>query len=172
MNVADAGAMRFDDQHRDHSNDRRIRFVDFADRGAVTDLQAKIDIFAELLFDDIGCLVCGAVVFNERLANFLWARANEFELALKEKTQAVDGLDIERIAHRDDQSGFAERDGDHFEASRILGTDLFDDRWRNYHGRQVDPIHVRLRRERTRDVGLSDYAVLNQKIARSVDLFA
>jgi len=34
----------------------------------------------------------------------------------------------------------------------------------DHHRRQIDPVHVRLRRKRTRDIGFSDDSVLDQKI--------
>jgi len=46
MNIARAGAMRFDDQHRHHANDRGIGFIAFGDGSAVAELEAKIDTFA------------------------------------------------------------------------------------------------------------------------------
>ena len=36
--------------------------------------------------------------------------------------------------------------------------------WRNDHGREIDPIHVRLRGERARNIGLGNDAVLDQNI--------
>ena len=36
-------------------------------------------------------------------------------------------------------------------------------RW-DHHRRQIDPVHVRLRGQRTRDVGLGNSATFNQKI--------
>ena len=69
--------------------------------------------------------------------------------------------DVERIADRDDKSGFAVRNWDHLEATRVLRPNLFDDGRRNHHRRQIDPGYVRLRGQRTRDVGFGDDAVLN-----------
>ena len=36
--------------------------------------------------------------------------------------------------------------------------------WRNDHGREIDPIHVRLRGERARDVDVGNDAVFDQDI--------
>ncbi len=71
-------------------------------------LQAEIDVFADFLLQNIGGFVGGAVIFDQRLANFLRARANQLDFALQKKTEAIDRIDIERIAHRHDQAGFAD----------------------------------------------------------------
>ena len=130
MNVACSEAMRLDQQHRHHPDDRRVCFIAFGDRRAVADFQAKIDIFAEALLKNVRGFVGSAVIFDKRFANFFRAGANQFEFALQQKAQAVDCVDVERIAYGHDQTGFTERDGDDFETTSILGANLFDNgRW-------------------------------------------
>ena len=36
--------------------------------------------------------------------------------------------------------------------------------WRNYHGRDIDPIHVRLCCQRARDVDIGDNSVIDQDV--------
>jgi len=43
---------------------------------------------------DVRRFIGGAVVFDQRFADFLRTRANKFQLALQEKTQTVDGIDV------------------------------------------------------------------------------
>ncbi len=57
-------------------------------------LETEIDIFADLFLDDVGGLVGRAVILNESFANLLRARADEFNLALQQKTQAIDRVDV------------------------------------------------------------------------------
>ena len=57
-----AGTMRFHDQHRHHSNDRSIGFINVRGRNVLAELKAKIDIFAELLLDDISGFIGCAVI--------------------------------------------------------------------------------------------------------------
>ena len=101
MNVARTCAVGLDQQHRHHPNDRRVRLIALGDLNAFADLQAKIDILPDFLLQEVGGLVGRAVIFNQRLANFLRAAANQFNFALKQKTKAVDRVDVERIAHGD-----------------------------------------------------------------------
>ncbi len=91
---------------------------------ALHDLQAEIHVMPDLLRQDVGSLVGRAVVFDQRLANFLRAGADQLDLALQQKAQAIDRIDIERVAHGDDQSGLAEADRDNLEPSRILRANL------------------------------------------------
>ncbi len=112
-----------------------------------------------LSLQDVGGFVGGAIVFDECLANFLRAAADQLDLALQEKAKAVDRVDIERIADRDDQSAVAEADRDDLETACIFARDLFDHvRW-NGLGRKIDPVHLRLCGEGARDVGRGDHAV-------------
>ena len=83
MNVARARAMRLDQQHRHQANNRCFDFIHAHGIGAITDFQAQIDIFSNSLLEDIGSFIRRAVIFDQRLANFLRARANQFQLALK-----------------------------------------------------------------------------------------
>ena len=83
---------------------------------------------------------------------------------MQEKTEAIDGVDVEWIANRHHQAGLAESDRDHLETARVFAPDLIDDLWRNHHGRDIDPIHVRLRCERARDVHVGDNSVVDQDI--------
>ena len=70
VNVAGAEPMRFDQQHRDQANDRRVRFVGLADVAAFRDLQAEIDVVADLLRQDVGRFVGRAVIFDQGLRIF------------------------------------------------------------------------------------------------------
>ena len=131
---------------------------------------------------NIGRFVRSAVIFDQRLAEFFRAGADQLDLALKQKTQTVDGVEIERIANRDDQSVLTAGDRNNFEPARVFAADLIDDFRRNNHRREVDPVHVRLGRKRARDVHLRQSAVVNQNIehaglavqtrARAIDLLA
>ena len=57
-----------------------------------------------------------------------------------------------------------EADRNDFEAARIFAADLFDDIRRDGHGREIDPIHVRLRGEAAGNIGFGNDAVLDQNI--------
>src|SRR2546430_172329 len=92
---------------------------------------------------------CCAVIFDQRFPNFFEACANQLELALEQKAQAIDRVDVEWIAYGYDQTGFAKSDWNDFEPPRVFSADLFDNRRRNHHRGEIDPVHVRLRRERT-----------------------
>src|SRR3984893_2889623 len=124
MNVTRAYAMRFGQQHRYHADNGRIRFIAFRRGRAVADFQIEIDIFADFLLKDVGGFVGGAVVLDERLADFFRACANELDLALQKKTQAVNRVDVERITHGHDQPGLAKRHRNDFEPARVSGADL------------------------------------------------
>src|SRR5206468_7717426 len=43
-------------------------------------------------------------------ANFFRTSANQLQLALQEKTQTVDGINVERVTHCDHKAALAERD--------------------------------------------------------------
>ena len=164
MNIARAGTVRLDQQHGYEPDNRRICFIKRRRFRAIAKLQTEIDVFSNFFLNDVRCFVGRSVVFDQRFANFPGARANQFQLALQEKTQAVHRVDVERVAHCDHQPGLAESDRDHFEAARIFSPDLVNDLRRNDHGRDVDPIHLRLRSERARDVHLGHRAVVDQDI--------
>ena len=93
---------------------------------AFGDLQIRDRVFADFFLQNVGRFIRGAVVFDERLANFFRAGADQFDLALQEKAQAIDRVDVERIADRDDQAAVAEADRDDLEAARVFAADLFD----------------------------------------------
>ena len=114
--------------------------------------------------ENIGRFIRRAVIFDERLPDFFRTRANQFDLALEEKAQAVNRVDIKRVAHRDDQSARAVADGDDLESARIFGANLVDHVRRHDFGRQIDPIHVRLRGETARDFDVRNDPVLDQQI--------
>ena len=113
--------MRLDQKHRDHANDRRIGFIAPRSlprlrRSPVRDRRRRRFV----VLQDVGRFVGGAVIFDQRLANFLRTGADQLDLALQQKTEAVDRVDIERIADGDDQAGLAEADRDDFEAARVF----------------------------------------------------
>ena len=83
---------------------------------------------------------------------------------MEQETQAVRRIDVERVVHCDHQSTLAESDRNHFEAPRIFAPDLVDDSRRNDHGRDIDPVHLRLRGQRARDVHLGHNSVIDQNI--------
>src|SRR5206468_9429297 len=118
----------------------------------VANFQTKIDVFSDFLLQDVCGFIGRAVIFDQCLANFIWARANELQLALEQKTETVDRIDVEWIAYRHNQPGLTKSDRNHFETARLFASNLIDDLWRNHDGGDVDPIHVRLRGERARDV--------------------
>ncbi len=110
---------------------------------------------------DVRRFIGGAVIFDQRFANFFRTRANQLQLALQEKTQTVDGIDVERVTHCDHKAALAERDRDYFEAPRIFAPDFVYHLWWNDHRRDVDPIHVCLRSERARDVHVGQTSVVD-----------
>ena len=96
-------------------------------------------------------MVC-AIISAQRLLDFLWASADQLDFAPQQEAQAVDCIDIERIAHSDDQAGIADSDWDDFEPPRIFRSNLADDfRWNGLRGK-IYPLQVRLRGESARDV--------------------
>ena len=162
MNVAGAEAMRFDQKHRDHANDGRVRFIASGQLAAFGDLEADFDLAAEAFLQNVRRLIRRAVIFDQRFADHFRAAAHQFDLALEQEAEAVDRIDIERITHRDDEAGIAERDRDDLETARVFRADLLDDIGRNEARREIDPIHVRLRGERARDVGLGENPIFYQ----------
>src|SRR5262249_51166316 len=74
-------------------------------------------------------------------------RADQLEVALKKEIQTVDSIDIEWIANGEDQSTFAEGDGNDFKTPGIGCANLRNDFWRNNDRGKVDPVHLRLRGE-------------------------
>ena len=83
---------------------------------------------------------------------------------MQQKIQAVDRIDVERIADGNDQSSFAKSYGNDFEAARIRRRDLVNDLLGNSHGREIEPIHVCLRGERTGNIGLGNHPVFYENI--------
>ena len=161
MNVARSRAMRLDQQHRDQPDNRRIRFISGNRFRAIANFQSEIDVFADSFLQDVRCFVGRPVIFDQCLANFLGTGAHQFQLALQKKTQAIDRIDVERIADRDHQAGLAESDRNYFETTRVFAADLADDLRRNHHGRDINPIHVCLRCKRARDVHVGDNSVID-----------
>ena len=134
VNIARAQAVGLDQQHRDHPNDGSICFIACNWFRAVADFETKIDICPDFFLQHVRGFVGRAVVLDKRLANFLRTGADQFELALKQKTQTVDGIDIERVAHRNNESRFTESHGNHLEPPRFFRANLFDSLRRNDHG--------------------------------------
>ena len=147
VNITGAKPMRFDEEHRDHANDRRVFVGVTAAVAAFHDLEAEIHVLAGLLHQDVGRLIGRAIVFDQGLSDFLRARADQFDLALQQEAQAIDRVDVERVPNRHDQSGFAEADRNDFEPPRIRRVNLADHlRW-DERRRKIDPIHLSLRGE-------------------------
>jgi hypothetical protein len=109
----------------------------------------------------ISCFVGSPVVFDQCFTNFPGTGAHQFQLALQKKTEAIDCIDVEWIANRHHQAGLAESDRDDLETTCVFAPDLIDDLRRNHHGRDVDPIHVRLRCEHARDLHVGDNSVVD-----------
>src|SRR5437762_4304443 len=124
MNIARTQLMRFDDQHRNQPDDGRVRFIDRDGLGAIADLEAEIDFITNLMLQDVSRFLGRAVVFDQGLANFLRRRTNQLEVALEQKIEAVDGIDIKGITDSEDQATFAKGHGDDFEAARVCRADL------------------------------------------------
>ena len=110
---------------------------------------------------DVRGFVGRAIIFDQRFTDFLWARANEFQLTLEQKIETINRIDVEWIAYRHNQSGFTKSDWNHFKTARFLASDLIDDLWRNHNRGNVDPIHVGLRGERARDVHVGNGSVVD-----------
>ena len=94
----------------------------------------------------------GAVIFDERVANLFGRSADKLEVSLQKEIETVNRIDIEGVADRQDEAICAESDGDDLESVRVFRADLRDNVWRNDHRGKIDPIHVGLRGERTRDL--------------------
>ncbi len=100
----------------------------------------------------------------------------------KEKAEAVDAVEIERIAGRDDESVLVARDRDHFETARVLRSNLVDHILGHDHVGEVDPGHFRLGGEAARNVVGRDDALPDERLdhalfavemgARFLDLLA
>ena len=164
MHVTRAQLVRFDEKHRNHADDRRVRFIRPADVAAFDHLEPEIDVVPDLFRQNIGRFISRAVIFDERLPDFIGAGADQLDLALQQEAEAVDRVDIERIAHRHDQSAFAEADRDNLETPRVHCLNLFDHFRRDDLRREIDPIHVRLGGEAAGNVGLGDCAFLDEQI--------
>src|SRR5205085_9446900 len=98
----------------------RVRFIGAIEAAAFGDFEAEVDILPDLLRQNIRRFIGRAVIFNERLPNFFRTRNDQLDLALQEEAEAVDRVNIERIAHRDDQSALAVADRDDLESARIF----------------------------------------------------
>jgi hypothetical protein len=143
MNIARAEPMGLDKKHRDQANDRRVRFVGAAEVAPFGDLESEPGRAPDF-FGYIASFFGTAVIFVERLLDFFRTGANQLDLALQQKAQTIDRLDIERIAHGHDQSALAETDRNDLEAPRVFRAHLVDHFRRNDRGREIDPIHVGL----------------------------
>src|SRR5437773_1002489 len=124
MDITRAKLVRFDDQHRNQPDDGRVRFIDRDCFGAIANLEAEIDFITNLMLEDVGRFLGRAVVFDQGLADFFRRRTNQFEVALEKKIEAVDGIDVERIADGQDQTTFSKGHRNDFEAARICRADL------------------------------------------------
>ena len=164
MHIARAELVRFDEKHRDHANDRRVGFVGAANVAAFQDFETEIHVVADLLHQYIRRFVRGAVIFDQGLPDFLRTRADQLDFALEKEVQAIDRVDVERVAYRHDQSALAEADRNDFEAPRVRGGNLFDHFGRNHFRCEIDPIHMGLGRETSRNVRLRDDAFLHEQI--------
>src|SRR6478735_1577324 len=164
MDIARAEPMGFDEKHRNHPNDGRVGFVRALEATALGDFQTEIDGLSDLLRQNVRRFVRGSVILDEGLPDFVGTGADQLDFALEKKAEAVDRLDIERIAYRDDQSALAEPDRYDLEAPRLFRSNLLDDFRRNDFRREIDPIHLRLRSQTTGDVGVRNDTVLDQQI--------
>ena len=152
MNIAGAQTVRFDEEHGDQANDRSVGLIRPANGLAVRDLYAEIRV-ADLLRGHAGCLAGFAVVFEQGLSDFFRTRADQFDFALQQETQTVDRIYVERIADRNDQSGFTEPDRDDFESPSILRSNLSDHLRRNNLRRKIHPLRTCLLGKMARHVG-------------------
>src|SRR5438034_5269062 len=147
MNITRTELVRFDDQHRDQPDDGRVRFINSDCFGAIANLEAKIDFITNLMLEDVSRFLGRAVVFDQGLADFFRRRTNQFEVALEKKVEAVDGIDVERVADGEDQATFAKGHRNDFEATRVCRADLRNDFGRNDDCGNIDPVHLGLGRK-------------------------
>src|SRR5437762_11191145 len=151
MDITRAKLVRFDDQHRNQPDDGRVRFIDRDCFGAIANLEAEIDFITNLMLEDVGRFLGRAVIFDQCLANFFGRRANQLEVALEKEVEAVDGIDVERIADGEDQTTFAKGHGNDLEPSRVRRADLRNNFGRNDDRGEIDPVHLGLGREGARN---------------------
>ena len=83
MNVAGARAMGFDQQHRNHADDRRVRFVGRASASPSSRSRDRDRHLRRSFPEDVGGFIGRAVIFDQRFANFFRAGADQLELALQ-----------------------------------------------------------------------------------------
>src|SRR6266700_3727725 len=103
-----------------HLNASVLRQTLFRDtHRAGHNLEAKIDFITNLMLKDVSRFLGRAVVFDQGLANFFRRRTNQLEVALEKKIEAVNGIDVERIANGEDQPGFTKSYRDDLEAARV-----------------------------------------------------
>src|SRR5438067_5185446 len=124
MDITRAKLVRFDDQHRNQPDDGRVRFIDRDCFGAIANLEAEIDLIPNLMLEDVSRFLGRAIIFDQGLANFFRRSANQLKIALEQKVESIDGVDVERIADGEDQATFTKGHGNDFEPTRVCGADL------------------------------------------------
>src|SRR6266581_4756971 len=82
--------------------------------------------FSAMLLQDVRGFVGRAIIFDQRLTDFLRAGANQFQRALEQETKTIDRIDVEWIAYRHNQPGFTKSDWNHFKTARFLASDLIE----------------------------------------------
>ena len=175
MDVARTELVRFEQEHRHHAHDRRVAPLAFRHLGACGDVEFLDRGVADLFPQNIDRFFGAAVIFDERLPDFFGRGANELDLAFQEEAEAVDAVEIERIAGRDDEAVFVARDRDHLEPARVLRLDLVDHFLGHDHVGEVDPVHLRLGGEAAGNVVRRDDPLPNESIdhaARAVEFGA
>lgn len=98
------------------------------------------------------------------MTDFLRGRANELDLASQQEAEAVDTVEVERVAGCDDETVLVARDRDHLEPARILRLDFIDHFLRHDHIGEVDPVHLGLGGDGARNVVGRDEALPNEPL--------
>ncbi len=139
MDVARAELVRLEQEHRDHPDDRRVAALAFRQLGALGDVEFLDRGIADFFAQDIDRFLCAAVILDQRLPDFFGRGADQLDLALQQEAEAVDAVEIERIARRDDEAVLVARDRDHLKPARVLRLDLIDHLLRHDDVGEIDP---------------------------------
>ena len=164
MDIARPELVRLEQEHRDHPDDRRVPALAFRQLGALGDVEFLDRGIADFFAQDIDRFLRAAVIFDQRLPDFFGRGADQLDLAFQQKAEAVDAVEIERIACRDDEAVLVARDRDHFEAARVLRLDLVDHLLRHDHVGEIDPLHLRLGSEAAGNIVGRDDALPNEQL--------
>ena len=165
MDVRGAHVVSLQQHHGGELDDGSLTGVAFGRAGAHVHFVVADEDFAHRFFHPLHGVLRGAVEFYESGAEGVGRGADKLHLALEHGLDGVEGVEIERIIHRDDDAAeVVHADGDDAVTPCDVGRDDVRDFIGNAHMFEVDEVHRRIRGHGAIDIFLREKTFADEHI--------